>query len=80
MRDKLEFAELAEKNRIILGDWFASPLHPITDSLERWGFEIEMFPVAHYCSEHIVNLPTSISDPTIVTEFLELYAEQLIDG
>ena len=80
VRDKLVFAELAERNRVMLGDWFASPLHPITDSLERWEFDIELFPVARYCSAHIVNLPTSISDSTAVTQFLEQHVDQLIDG
>lgn len=80
VRDKAVFAELAEKNKIILGDWFTSPLHPITESLDRWGLKTEMFPVASYCSKHIVNLPTGISDPTIVTRFLERHVEQLIDG
>ena len=50
VKDKVEFADLAENNQIMLGDWFASPLHPITDSLERWGLNIEEFPVARYCS------------------------------
>ena len=80
VHDKIVFRELAEKNRIMLGDWFSSPLHPIDESLEQWGFDIELFPVARYCSEHIVNLPTNISDPTIVTRFLERHPEQLVDG
>ena len=80
VKDKVEFADLAENNQIMLGDWFASPLHPITDSLERWGLNIEEFPVARYCSKHIVNLPTNINDPSAVVSFLKSQSGQLIDG
>jgi len=80
VHDKVVFRELAENNRIILGDWFASPLHPVTESLEIWGLNINEYPVARYCSEHIVNLPTNISNISVVVQFLEDYSVQLIDA
>jgi perosamine synthetase len=53
-----EFFRAAEKARIELGDWFVSPLHPVTDNLALWDYHWGENPVAEWLSQHMVNLPT----------------------
>ncbi len=56
------FVAGAERAGIDLGDWFVSPLHPITRGLDRWGYRAGMAPIAEAVCSEIVNLPT---DPTL---------------
>ncbi len=58
VRDKSGFAAAADRAGINLGDWFVSPLHPITTGLERWGYTTGSAPVAEAACSEIVNLPT----------------------
>ena len=51
-----------ERAGIDLGDWFVSPLYPITKGLERWGYRAGTAPIAEAVCSEIVNLPT---DPTM---------------
>ena len=44
--DRPAFQVAAEKAHVPLGDWFCSPLHPVTERLERWRFKAGDFPVA----------------------------------
>jgi dTDP-4-amino-4,6-dideoxygalactose transaminase len=48
---------MAEQAGIDLGDWFVSPLHPITAGLERWGYRAGTAPQAEAACAEIVNLP-----------------------
>ncbi|HCY77908.1 MAG TPA: hypothetical protein DHV28_18535 [Ignavibacteriales bacterium] len=68
--DRKKFLELAEKEKIILGDWFLSPLHPIKGNLKIWGFNCTNFPIATSIASKIVNLPTDINDNSKVLRFL----------
>lgn len=72
------FFSLAKQYHLILGDWFLSPLHPITDNFDLWGFDESRFPNAVTISRHIVNLPTEIKDNTRVFNFLNEYLEQIM--
>jgi dTDP-4-amino-4,6-dideoxygalactose transaminase len=67
-RDHL-FAE-ARRHRLALGDWFRSPLHPLTEGLERWGYQVGSNPVAEAVSRRMVTLPTDVD---------EAHAERLVD-
>jgi len=58
IKDRMKFFKLAEKEKIELGDWFVSPIHPITKDFERWHYRWGENPVAEKVSRHIVNLPT----------------------
>ena len=71
VKDRDLFLNLAEKNRIELGDWFISPLHPIVGDLTPWKFETKLFPVATFVSQHIVNLPTNPANIDRVLAFVE---------
>jgi perosamine synthetase len=56
--DRNRFMELARMERIAVGDWFISPLHPNKSNFEWWNYTYGENPVAEYISAHIVNLPT----------------------
>jgi perosamine synthetase len=62
------FAAAAERAGIDLGDWFVSPLHPITSGLDRWGYRTGTAPVAEAACSEIVNLPT---DPSLSERDIE---------
>jgi dTDP-4-amino-4,6-dideoxygalactose transaminase len=76
-RDK--FMVLAEKNRVLLGDWFLTPLHPVTGDLSVWGFQCGRYPVSEYLAKHVVNLPTTPSDIERGVRFLKGNLEEIID-
>ncbi len=71
VRDREEFMKKAEKNRIKIGDWFISVLHPAYPPFEHWKLNIKLLPNAKYLSEHLVNLPTDVKDINKVVKFLE---------
>jgi dTDP-4-amino-4,6-dideoxygalactose transaminase len=77
VKDRNLFLRLAEEDKISLGDWFLSPLHPVKENLEQWGFKRESYPVANRISEKILNLPTDIKDNTSVIKFLSKHLELL---
>lgn len=69
--DREKFLERAEQEKIILGDWFLSPLHPIKEGFEKWDFNCNDFPIADSVSKKIVNLPTENKDNMKVINFLK---------
>ncbi|MBT8379762.1 MAG: aminotransferase class I/II-fold pyridoxal phosphate-dependent enzyme [Ignavibacteria bacterium] len=75
VRDRELIFHLAEKEKINLGDWFLSPLHPVTENLEQWGLKRELFPVADQISKKILNLPTDVSNNNRVINFLKKHIE-----
>ena len=75
VKDRALFLQHAEK--VPLGDWFISPLHPVLDSLEPWGLDVSNFPNAVYISKHIVNLPLDLPVHRLIN-FLELYKNEII--
>ena len=77
VKDRALFLQQAEKEKVPLGDWFISPLHPVSDSLEPWGLDVSNFPNAVYVSKHIVNLPLDIPVHRLIN-FLELYKNEII--
>ncbi|MBP8692170.1 MAG: DegT/DnrJ/EryC1/StrS family aminotransferase [Sedimentibacter sp.] len=82
VKDRMRSFRLAEKERIELGDWFLSPIHPITKNLELWHYRWGENPVAENISRHIVNLPThlQIDEDYVVkiAEFLKRNRENII--
>jgi dTDP-4-amino-4,6-dideoxygalactose transaminase len=77
VKDRKLFLRLAEEDKISLGDWFLSPLHPVRENLEQWELKREVFPVANRISEKILNLPTDVKDNVRVTNFLSKHLELL---
>jgi dTDP-4-amino-4,6-dideoxygalactose transaminase len=70
VKDRELFFRLAEREKISLGDWFLSPLHPVEGSLKLWNLNSEFFPQGTSISKKIVNLPTDIEDNSKVLKFL----------
>jgi len=58
VKNRARVLQLAQQRRIELGDWFLSPIHPIMNRFELWGYKWGENPVAEYASTHIINLPT----------------------
>jgi dTDP-4-amino-4,6-dideoxygalactose transaminase len=58
VRERAAVLGEAERGGLELGDWFSSPIHPIVDGWERWGYRAGSSPVAEGVCRDIVNLPT----------------------
>ena len=56
--DRKGLTTAAVRAGIEVGDWFVSPLHPVTSHLERWQYRLGSCPIAERTAAHIVNLPT----------------------
>ncbi len=61
VKDRPTFLRQAEKEKIQLGDWFLSPIHPIEKNFERWDYPYGAFPIAEKISQHMLNLSTDKS-------------------
>jgi perosamine synthetase len=55
--NKADLLERARTQRIELGSWFESVLHPVRTRLDRFGYALGQCPVAEQAAEEIVNLP-----------------------
>jgi perosamine synthetase len=56
--DKDALLEAAARKRIEVGDWFATPVHPLTGpALEAAGYQPGSCPAAEWAAEHVVTLP-----------------------
>lgn len=60
----------ASKEKVRLSDWFISPLHPVKDNLENWGFEKDKLPIAVDLASKLVNLPTETKKLSKVLKFI----------
>jgi dTDP-4-amino-4,6-dideoxygalactose transaminase len=61
VHDREAFVAEAERRRVLLGDWFHSPLYPIAGDLAPWGYRRGEHPVAERVAAEIVNLPTEVA-------------------
>jgi dTDP-4-amino-4,6-dideoxygalactose transaminase len=53
-----ELLSSAERRGVELGDWFLSPLHPLLDSLERFGYTVGECPSAESLCRGMFNVMT----------------------
>ncbi|GAH54962.1 unnamed protein product, partial [marine sediment metagenome] len=60
VKNRNDFFRRAKEAGIELGDWFLSPIHPITKNFECWLYHWGENPIADSISKCIVNLPTHI--------------------
>jgi dTDP-4-amino-4,6-dideoxygalactose transaminase len=58
VKDKSKVLAMAKKNRIEVGDWFLSPVHPNLSGWEKASYEKGMCPNAEWACDHVINLPT----------------------
>ncbi len=82
VKDRDRFLQLAEKARIPIGDWMRSPLHPVAEGWERWGYAYGENPTGEYLSSHVLNL---LTDPDVTDQqlkntaaFLEKHRDELL--
>ena len=73
VNNREKFREEAEKEQIILGEWFEGPIYPAFNSLETWKVKTEELPNAMFVCEHVVNLPTEEKNIETIIAFLEKY-------
>lgn len=78
VKDKVSFKEKAEKSKVRLGDWFESPIHPVDKDFQKWGLDVDKFPVAKEKSAHILNLETGERDCKKTLDFLEKNIDELL--
>lgn len=58
VKNKNELLAEAKKQKVQLGDWFLSPIHPNLESWELAGYRPGSCPVAEEVSRCVVNIPT----------------------
>lgn len=58
VKDKVQKLSLARENHLEIGDWFVSPLHPLSENWEKLGYRSGTCPVAEALCNSVVNLPT----------------------
>ncbi len=79
VKNRQDFLELAEKNKIDLGEWFNSQLHPVQGDLGLWHLNKEDFPISKYASERMINLPTDTKEIEKVIDFLKKHQTYIIN-
>lgn len=67
---RADFIEAAKMLNISLGDWFYSPVHPVTENMDVWGINEDELPNSLYCCNCVVNLPTSMINPAMVEKLI----------
>lgn len=72
VKDKMKTLKEARGQRLELGDWFISPVHPVSKGLEKFEYYKGVCPVAENICEHIINLPTH----TLISE---AYAYKIVN-
>lgn len=78
VKNRDAFLKAAENNKIPMGDWFISPLHPVKGDLSKWKLSVSEFPNALEISRQIVNLPTDINHMDSLIQFLEKHKNELL--
>ncbi len=78
VNDRDRFRELAERAKIMLGEWFESPIYPAYNDLSVWKMDTSQVPNAVYVCAHIVNLPTEVKDPGRIIRFLEDHRDMIV--
>jgi dTDP-4-amino-4,6-dideoxygalactose transaminase len=78
VENREEIFHLAEKEKIELGEWFCSPLHPVQKDFEQWQLNPKRFPNAVSAGIHIINLPTGIKETDAVLHFLQKIEKNIL--
>lgn len=78
VKDRALFIERANEQKIELGEWFNSPIHPITKDFDAWQYTWGSHPVAELITSQIVNLPTGINiDDAYLTKILTFLESEI---
>lgn len=78
VNEREKVMQIAEDNKVPLGEWFNSPIHPVHEHYEYWDFCGDCFPIATKYAQLMLNLPTDVEDVAPVIAFLEKIDEYII--
>jgi perosamine synthetase len=79
VRERDSFIAAAARRGVLLGDWFHSPLYPVSDGLESWCYRRGQCPVAERVAAEIVNLPTDVAPAGREMRTVEALLEASVD-
>jgi dTDP-4-amino-4,6-dideoxygalactose transaminase len=83
VRNKKAVLEAAYRERVEIGSWFESPLHPEGTDLQRFHYLPGSCPEAERAAQQVINLPThrktSPREAERVLEFLRKYGEPVTE-
>lgn len=79
MRNRDAVLWRAREQRIEMGDWFNSPLHPAEADAASFGYESGTCPVGEVYASHVVNLPTHRHVTTRVANRILAFLEENIE-
>jgi len=71
VENREEVFHLAENQKVELGDWFNSPLHPVQNGFEKWQLNPACCPNAVFAGKRIINLPMDSKNTTKILIFLQ---------
>jgi perosamine synthetase len=77
VKDRKQFEDIAVSEKIQLGDWFNSFLHPVQEDFGKWGLNEKDFPVAGDVSGAILNIPCDTIAIDRYLVFLAKYMDEL---
>lgn len=78
VQNREAFRNAAYRDKIILGEWFDSPLYPVKSQLEAWDLDTQKTSVASKICERVINLPTDINDVSKVIRFLNRNLKHIV--
>lgn len=78
VNDRKKVMDMAEEQKIPLGEWFCSPIHPIDKNWELWDFHADKCPIAVEKASQMLNLPTDEKETDKIIRFLEKINDYLL--
>ncbi len=80
VKDRKFFETYASKEKIELGNWFCSPIHPVSDERQFAcrNLDINFIPNSYRISKQIVNLPTDTENAEEIISFLKKNIECIV--
>lgn len=80
VKDRDYVIQLAEQNKIELGEWLNSPIHPIQKQYELWRLNPDLYPKAVFAGRNMINIPTDTHEIQKVIEFLSIIEDYIYDA
>lgn len=78
VRNKVKILIEARKQRIELGDWFVSPVHPLLDGMEKVNYIKGCCKNAEKICGEVINLPTHVMiEPDIAVKTIDFLAQYI---
>ena len=76
VKDKEKVMTIAQKEKIPLGDWLNSPLHPLQDNFFAWQLDLNTIPKATFAGKHIINVPLLSNNEKVIL-FLQKIKDEI---